>query len=184
MGKNSMIIIISFSVLTFISSIITTLVIINNENARTELNSNKVLAANHTYISSSITYKESNSFTIENLNPGDSVTKTFTITNNNSKETKYNIYWSNIESNWGIANMYGIIHPEEFQYSLFCSNGEKTELKQVPTSGNEDIYTELTIGTNKTNTCTLTITFEKKEADQSYNLGKSFKGTYNIKLTR
>ena len=96
MGKNSMILILSFSVLTFITSLICTLVIINNENARTEMNSNKVIAKKNTYISSYITYKESNTFTINNLRPGDTIYKNFVITNNSSKETKYNVYWENI----------------------------------------------------------------------------------------
>ena len=184
MGKNSLILILSFSVLTFISSIICTFVVINNENARTELNSNKVLATNHTYISSSIIYKEDNTFTISNLNPGNTITKTFIITNNNSKETKYTVYWSNITSNWGNANMYGIIHPEEFVYSLNCTNGEKTDPKQVPTKDNDTIIESITLGTNKTDTCTLTMSFIQKEEDQSYNLEKSFTGTYNVKLVK
>jgi hypothetical protein len=184
MGKNSMILILSFSVLTFITSLICTLVIINNENARTEMNSNKVIAKKNTYISSYITYKESNTFTINNLRPGDTIYKNFVITNNSSKETKYNIYWENIYSNWGNANMYGIIHPEEFTYTINCSNGEKTEPKQVPINNEGDniILENITLPTDKTNTCTMALTFNQKEEDQSYNLEKTFTGTYIIKL--
>ena len=185
MGKNSMILILSFSVLTFITSLVCTLVIINNENARTEMNSNRVIAKKNTYISSYITYKESNTFTIDGLRPGDVVTKTFVITNNSSKETKYNIYWQNIYSDWGNANMYGIIHPEEFTYNINCTNGEKTESKQVPINNDGDnvILENLTLTTNKTDTCTMTLIFNKKEEeDQSYNLDKTFTGSYIIKL--
>jgi len=181
-----MILILSFSVLTFITSLICTLVIINNENARTEMNSNKVIAKNNTYISSYITYKEPNTFTVENLQPGQTFNRTFTITNNSSKETKYNIYWENIYSNWGNANMYGIIHPEEFTYTINCTNGEKTEPKQVPIDNEDDIILEnITLTTNKTDICTITLTFNKKEeTDQSYNLEKKFTGTYIIKLQK
>lgn len=186
MGKNSMILILSFSVLTFITSLICTLVIINNENARTEMNSNKVIAKKNTYISSYITYKESNKFTINNLKPGDRVNKTFVINNNNSKEIKFDLYWENIYSDWGTANMYGIIHPEEFTYTVACTNGEKTESKQVPLNSNEDlkILENITLQTNKTNTCTISFLFEKKDIDQTYNLEKTFTGTYKVKLQK
>lgn len=179
MGKKWMILVCLFSILTFLSSVICTMLVFFNEEARTSLNSNTVIASNKTYKSSSIIYNEPNNLAITGLNPGDSITKSFTITNNNSNTIRYKIVWDNVTSTWNDSG-----HPEEFIYSISCSNGENIGNKQMPIDNkNNTILENLELKTNKTNTCTITITFVNKEIDQSYNINKTFGGTYKVVVT-
>jgi hypothetical protein len=176
MAKKWMVVLCVFSVLTFLCSLVSAITIIVNENARTELNSTEVLASNNTYKSTSIIYDQSNELYLLNLSPGYSQSNTFTITNNHSSEIKYSIKWYNVTSNWSEGG-----HPEEFTYSVTCTNGEQATGKTMP-SANEDltIIEDLELKTNKSNTCTMTISFTSTGLDQSYNLNKTFKGTYKI----
>ena len=170
-----------FSVLTLISSIICSSLVFYNEKARTEINSEEVLAANNIYKNSTIIYDQNNNLKLSGLTPGFSMQQTFSITNNNSNAIKYNLEWTNVTSTWA-ENTNGLqSRPEEFLYTVTCSNGEKVENKKMPVSEKDYIIFEnLEIKTNKINTCTITITFLNTGVDQSYNLGKSFGGTYKI----
>ena len=182
MGKKWMILLGSFSVLTLISSVLCTSLIYFSEQARTDINSKEVVAANNMYKSISINYNQNNVLNLSNLNPGDLITKTFSITNNNSNTINYKILWSNVSSTWNTGNNYQTAHPEEFVYTLTCSNGEKIENKQMPLADDEDltIINNLELKTNKTNDCTITFSFVSKDGDQSYNFNKSFGGTYKV----
>ena len=57
MAKKWMILLCLFSVFTFICSLISTITVISNENARTALNSAEVLASNKTYKNTKIYYQ-------------------------------------------------------------------------------------------------------------------------------
>lgn len=168
-----------FSVLTLISSIICSCLVFYNEKARTDVNSNKVLAANNIYKNTSIIYNQNNTLSLTNLNPGYTLEKTFSITNNNSNTIKYNLTWSNVTTTWNQNNS----HPEEFTYSIACTNGERVNNKQMPTSEEEFlILDDLELKTNKTNDCTITIKFINTGQDQSYNLNKTFTGKYKVNI--
>ena len=182
MGKKWMILLCSFSVLTLISSVLCTSLVYFSEQARTDINSKEVVAANNIYKSLSINYDENNTLTLTDLNPGEKITKTFSITNNNSNTINYSIVWNNVSSTWNTGNNYQTAHPEEFIYSLTCSNGEKIENKQMPLADDEDktIIKNLELKTNKTNDCSITINFVSIDGDQSYNFNKSFGGTYKV----
>jgi len=169
-----------FSMLTLISSIICSSLVFYNEKARTDVNSNKVLKANNIYKNTSIIYNQSNTLNLSSLTPGYTLEQTFSITNNNSNTIKYKIEWQNITSTWNY-NENNNAHPEEFIYSLACTNGERISNKQMPTDTNDLlIIDELELKTNKSNDCTLTIKFTSTGNDQSYNLNKSFRGTYKV----
>lgn len=185
MGKKWMILLSSFSVLTLISSILCSSLIYFSEQARTDINSNTVVATNNIYKSTSVNYDQNNNLNITNLNPGDQITNNFSITNNNSNTIKYNIEWNNITSTWNIGNDYQTAHPEEFTYSINCTNGEKIDNKQMPLSNDEEkiILKDLELKTNKTNNCSITINFKNTGYDQSYNYNKSFGGTYKVVVT-
>ena len=170
MDKKWTILICVFSVLTFISSVIGSSIIFMNDEIRTEANSNKVLANKNIYKSTSIVYEANNNLRLNSLNPGYNLEQKFSITNNNSNTIKYIIEWQNISSNWNSGN--GM--PEEFNYSVNCSNGEKVENKQMPLN-NEVILDNLELETNKTNECTIKINFINTGQDQSYNLNKTFR---------
>lgn len=170
-----------FSVLTLISSIICSSLVFYNEKARTEINSEEVLAANNIYKNTTIIYDQNNNLKLSGLTPGFSVQQTFSITNNNSNTIKYNLEWTNVISTWGENTNGTQAKPDEFVYTITCSNGERVDNKKMPTSEKDYlIFENLEIKTNKTNTCTITITFINTGADQSYNLDKSFGGTYKF----
>ncbi len=183
MDKKWMILACFFSILTFITSVICSSLIFYNEKNRTEINSEQVLATKNIFKSSNIIYKQNNSVSITNVEPGFTMNKYFSITNNNSNTVKYKIEWSNVVSNWGLATETEEAHPEELVYSLSCSNGEKISSKQVPVDNkNNLIIDNIEVKTNNTNNCTLTITFIKNGGNQDYNKNKSFGGKYIVSV--
>ena len=173
-----------FSVVTLISSVICTILVYNSEKNKTEVNSNQIIATNKVYRSTSIVYLQDNNLKLSGLEPGYNLVQTFTITNNNSNTIKYDIEWYSVSSTWNTpTEEYNEVHPEEFVYKVTCTNGEKTEIKQMPiTNDDYEILKNLELKTNKTNECTITITFVQKENEQLYNLNKSFGGTYIVRV--
>ena len=175
MDKKWMILIGFFSAFTLISSIVSTSIVFMNDETRTEVNSNKVLPDKNIYKNTSIVYDENNHLNISSIDPGYSLEQKFRISNNNSNQIKYSIEWQNVTSTWNEPDA----RPAEFTYTLNCSNGEKVISKQMPLS-NEVILDDLELTTNKTNECIITFSFVNTEQDQSYNLNKSFIGTYKV----
>jgi len=165
-----------FSMLTLISSIICSCLVFYNEKSRTEINSKEVLANNDVYKSSTIIYNQDNTLYLTGLEPGFSMQQSFSITNNNSDAISYSINWDNVESTWGNNNK-----PEEFVYSLVCSNGEEVKDKTMPIAFKDySIVEKSTLKTNQTNNCTITITFINTYEDQFYNMNNTFGGTYKV----
>lgn len=181
MGKKWMILLCSFSVATLILTILSSCLVFYSEQARTNINSETVIATNNIYKSTSINYNQNNNLSLSNLVPGDLITHNFSITNNNSNTIYYSIVWNNITSTWENGNNYQAAHPEEFVYNLTCSNGEKIENKQMPINNDDSTIIEnLELKTNKTNDCTISFNFKNTGEDQSYNFNKSFGGTYKV----
>ena len=58
-------------------------------------------------------------------------------------------------------------------------DGKFVENKTMPFE-NSIILENLELKTNKTNDCTIKVTFKNIGVDQSYNNNKSFRGTYKI----
>lgn len=180
MDKKITILVCFFSALTLISSVISSSLIFYSEQARTEANSNKVLATNNIYKSTSIVYNQNNTLNLSGLKPGNNLTYAFSISNNNSNAIKYRIEWNNVTSTWGDI-IEGVSHPEEFTYTLTCSNGEAVKQTTMPTKKETTIILDnLELKTNKTNECNLRIEFKNTNQDQSYNNNKSFRGTYKV----
>ena len=185
MGKKWSILFCIFSMLTLISSIAYNIFLVSNDKNRTELNSNSVLASNNIYNKIYINYESDNHLNLSNLLPAQSVTKTFSITNNNSKDISYSIVWDNITSTWGL-NHYdsSLVHPEEFLYTLSCTDGT-TITNQMPINNDNNIILDnLTLKSNSINTCIINIEFTFLEKDQSYNFNKIFEGTYKVVINR
>lgn len=181
MDKKLVILVSLFSVLTLISSIISSSLIFYNEQARTEANSEKVLASENIYKSTSINYNANNTLSLSGIYPGYTLEQTFSITNNNSNTIIYNIEWTNVVSTWNTSLDGQAPHPEEFLYSINCSSGEKKENIKMPIDNENGIILEnLELKTNKSNDCTIKVHFTNTGQDQSYNYNKSFKGTYKV----
>lgn len=181
MDKKWMILTCFFSVVTLIASIASSCLVFFNEESRTKLHSDTIIAENKIYKNVSIVYENSNVIKLSNISPGYNITQKFNITNNNSNTINYRIEWSNVTSTWNNENSITTPHPEEFVYSVSCTNGEKIENKTMPYNNeNNVILDNLELKTNKSNECTLTIKFIQNGTDQSYNLNKLFGGTYKV----
>lgn len=181
MDKKWMILMCIFSVLTFISSIVCSCFIFFSEKSRIEAASQEVLANSNTYKSTSIVYYNNNTMNLSDLSPGFSNEQTFSITNNNSNPIIYSIEWKDVTSTWNYSSDDTTTHPEEFVYSIKCSNGENKENISMPINGEDAIILDnLELKTNRTNTCNIKISFIEKDNDQSYNLNKLFRGTYKV----
>ena len=179
MGKKWLILLSSFAILTFISSLISIIIVLNITNTKSEINGNTLISNGSNYQNTIITYYTDNNISLNNLNPGDKIIKKFTISNENSNDLKYKIVWQSVQSTWEDNNG----NPEEFTYTLTCSKGEKISRK-MPIK-DEIIIEDLELKTNEINNCTLTIDFINiNDNEQAYNLNKSFNGKYNIQIER
>lgn len=175
MNKKWMILTCFFSILTLISSIICTCLVFYNEKARTDINSNKVLASNYIYKSTLITYNQNNKLNIIGISPGYSLEQHFSITNNNSDTIKYDIVWQNINSNW----LESPNNDEDFLYTLSCSDGQVIEKQKMPVK-NSSIIKNQELKTNKINECTIKIEFLNKGNNQFYSPNNSYNGEYKV----
>lgn len=172
MDKRLAILISSFSILTFTISLISSILIVNSENARTEKNGSEILSKEQSN-RLLINFETNNELELINLTPGYNLSTNFTIINNSREKIRYNIKWIKVNSSFK-----NIDNPESFIYSLNCSNGEKIEEKQMPLSIDEQsIYDNLEINPNEENKCSLFINFKNNEAviNPQY-----FKGTIKV----
>ena len=173
MDKKWMILLCTISILTLISSIICSCIVFYNEQARTETNSNKVLANNYTHKNTTINYYQNNQLNIINITPGYKIEQRFSITNNNSDTIKYNIVWENIKSNW--TN-------NDFIYTISCSDGQNITNQVLPNNNEKNIiFQNLELKTNKTNECTIRLEYLNQE--NTINNNNLFSGTYKIIIT-
>ena len=169
MGKKWMILICFFSILTFISSVITTIILFRIEHNRDEIKTTSLKATTKNYQKNSITYYGDNNISLVDLLPGAKIEKSFSIANINSDTLKYTIKWHNVVSNWNFEN-------ENFIYTLNCDDFEKI-IKKMPTNP-EEIITEQEIKSNSQNNCVLTI----EVLDSEYIPGNEFSASYIISI--
>ena len=128
----------------------------------------------------------------ENVEPGNSWTKTFAVTNNGNKTvTNYGVSLENIEN--------GLERKEDLVYTLTCTQYTKATYKvenkvaSGTTSGtcngvsSETTYpsvgtilVENSIDTDKVQAYTLTVTYKETNTDQSIDMNKRFSGKVNI----
>ena len=128
----------------------------------------------------------------ENVEPGNSWTKTFAVTNNGNKiVTNYGVALENIEN--------GLERKEDLVYTLTCTQYTKATYKvenkvasgttsgtcngvssetTYPTVGT--VLVENSIDTDKVQAYTLTVTYKETNTDQSVDMNKRFSGKVNI----
>ena len=78
MGKKWLILLSSFAILTFISSLISIIIVLNITNTKSEINGNTLISNGSNYQNTIITYYTDNNISLNNLNPGDKIIKKFT----------------------------------------------------------------------------------------------------------
>ena len=125
---------------------------------------------------------------VENIEPGLSIIKEFTVTNIGDFDANFDI---------NMVDMVNTIEKDEFTYSLSCeafenygletqtSKGECDGQEAIPFNYSETPTSQKLKGNNLikpaiTNKYTLTITFIETNAVQNYNQGKKFTGKIQI----
>ena len=110
--------------------------------------------------------------TFSNLNPGDKIEKTFTVTNEGNVKAEYVIYLENIVNN--------LEYTEDLVYTITCVSGDCSNVSETEfQTKNTSIVTEV-IEANKTNEYKLTITYLAQPKDQSIDMNKKISAKINI----
>ena len=143
--------------------------VIGNDTAK----NNKIVTGNL-----ELTFTDTEEISLNNMFPGDSVTKTIKVTNTGSKEVAYNVGWTNYEN--GIINNELII--EGTCKRLNSSNTEEGTCDNISKKAitGSNVISNISIEPNVTHEYTLTITFKETNKPQNYNKNKSFNGKLNI----
>ena len=113
-----------------------------------------------------------NEITANNMIPGDSFTKTFTVENTSNRAVDYNIYMENITNEFN----------EDLVYTLEDTTGSVIGETPLPVTNKDKSYlkTGISIEANTIKTYTLKITFKNTNEPQNDYQGKTFKGTLGI----
>ena len=119
----------------------------------------------------SLTLTDNNSLTLNGI-PGDSASKEFTVTNNGSNETFYNIKMVDVTNTF--------VDKNDLVYTLVGDNDVNISETVMPSTSDEYLATNITIGSGDTHTYTLTITFKETNDNQDDNKGATFSGKINI----
>ena len=123
----------------------------------------------------SITFTGTQEITAENMIPGDSFTKTFTVENPSNVATTFNIYMDNVTNEFN----------EDLVYMLTDEDGEViTEMPlPVTNTGKSYIVSNVQIESLETKTYTLKIEYKYLDTPQNDYQGKYFKTTLGIDTT-
>ena len=113
-----------------------------------------------------------NEITANNMIPGDSFTKTFTVENTSNRAVDYNIYMENITNEFN----------EDLVYTLEDETGSVISETPLPVTNKDKTYlkTTISIEAKTTKTYTLKITFKNTDEPQNDYQGKTFKGTLGV----
>ena len=143
--------------------------VIGNDTAK----NNKIVTGNL-----ELTFTDTKEISLNNMLPGDSVTKTIKVTNTGTKEVAYNVGWTDYEN--GIINNELII--DCTCKRLNSSNTEEGTCNNVSKKAitGSNVISNIQIEPNVTHEYTLTITFKETNKPQNYNKNKSFNGKLNI----
>jgi hypothetical protein len=120
-----------------------------------------------------ITYADGPSITLDNAIPGDTVVKTFTVTNTGNVDSNYDVYLSEVNN--------GFADQTDLAYSLVSTDGgySTTSDVQVPSAATK-IVSAQAITTSATHHYTLTIKFLNKATNQDINQGKKFSAKIQV----
>ena len=110
--------------------------------------------------------------TANNMIPGDSFTKTFTVENTSNRAVDYNIYLQNITNEFN----------EDLVYTLEDTTGSVIGETPLPVTNKDKSYLKkgISIEANTIKTYTIKITFKNTDEPQNDYQGKTFKGTLGI----
>ena len=130
----------------------------------------------------SLRYVDGAEIVMQNIKPGDTITKTIYVANTGTLDAMYNLVWQELTNE--ITN-------DEMLIEVTCTrmNGTTEEVDGTCEGidsdiiSNENIKRKITIEPSIVHKYDLTITFKDTNADQNYNQGKKFNGVIGIKET-
>ena len=122
-----------------------------------------------------IKYTGTQEINVDNIVPGDSMTKTFTVENTSNVPVTYNIYLENITNEFN----------EDLVYSLKEENNEIIKEEVLPASSDKKSYliTDVEIKSQEVKQYEMTIEFKYSDKDQNKLQGKKFNATLGIDTT-
>ncbi|MBO5414938.1 MAG: hypothetical protein J6A17_04850 [Bacilli bacterium] len=108
----------------------------------------------------------------DNMIPGDSFTKTFTVENTSNVDTKYNIYMENITNEFN----------EDLVYVLSDEDGVVVEETPLPVTnaGKSYLISDIEIASKELKTYTLKIEYKYLDTPQDDYQGATFRGTVGV----
>ena len=110
------------------------------------------------------------------IQPGWSVTKTFTVENTTNEERYYKIVWKDLVNTF--------VNTDDLTITITSTNGggnlEKTPIQSSSTPGNYDIIPGVTIAGKTVQEYTVTFEYANTTEDQSADMGKTFSGSIEI----
>ena len=126
-----------------------------------------------------LTYTDGPEISIQNMKPGNTITKTITVKNTGSLEAKYNIIWQELTNE--ITNNEMLIEGTCTRINSTTEEVDGTCENIVSTPINSlKIKRSISIEPNIIHKYDLTITFKEISADQNYNQGKKFVGVLGV----
>ena len=110
------------------------------------------------------------------IQPGWSVTKTFTVENTTSEERYYKIVWKDLVNTF--------VNTDDLTITITSTNGggslSKKPIQSSSTPGNYDIIPGVTIAGKTVQEYTVTFEYANTDEDQSADMGKTFSGSIEI----
>ena len=126
-----------------------------------------------------LTYTDGPEINIQNMKPGNTITKTITVKNTGSLEAKYNIIWQKLineitNDEMLIEGTCTRINGATEEVDGTCENIVSTPINSLK------IKRSISIEPNIIHKYDLTITFKDIDADQNYNQGKKLGGVLGV----
>lgn len=118
-----------------------------------------------------LTFTDGNVVNISGIFPGTIVTKTFSVTNNTSTATNYDIKMSDV---------FTTFTEDELVYTLTSTNSGATKTETIMPNNDGLIKAKVLIAGNTTQTYTMSITWKEKNDYQNYNSGATYHGKIQI----
>ena len=125
-----------------------------------------------------LTYTDSPEIIMQNIKPGQTITKKVTVKNTGTLDTAYNLVWQELYNKIG-RNDLVMSYTCERLNSSGTVDGTCAGLTETPVK-TKTITKNIPIESGVTHNYTITITFKETGENQNYNQGKSFSGVLGI----